>query len=69
MAAFLPAEGEGRNAVYAAQKGHYVFAFDISSERKKKALQLAKEKDVDIAQEVGEISELNIVEQSFDVAA
>lgn len=32
----LPAEGEGRNAVYAAKKGLDVTAFDISIEGKKK---------------------------------
>ena len=40
----LPAEGEGRNAVYAASKGWSVTAFDISEIVHKKALQLAKEK-------------------------
>ena len=33
----FPAEGEGRNSVYAALKGHEVHAFDLSSEGKKKA--------------------------------
>jgi SAM-dependent methyltransferase len=37
----LPAEGEGRNAVYAAQLGWDVFAFDFSYEAKKKAIRLA----------------------------
>ena len=34
----LPAEGEGRNAVYAAKNGLKVTAFDISREGKNKAL-------------------------------
>lgn len=42
----FPAEGEGRNAVYAALLGWNVFAFDISKEGKKKALQLAKSNNV-----------------------
>ena len=37
----FPAEGEGRNAVFAAKLGWTVSAFDISTEGKKKALQLS----------------------------
>lgn len=37
-------EGEGRNAVYAAQKNWDVTAFDLSEEGKNKALNLAQEK-------------------------
>ncbi len=40
------AEGEGRNAVYAATKGWQVDAFDISDAGKTKATQLAKEYQV-----------------------
>ena len=65
----LAAEGEGRNAVYAAQKGLQVFAFDISEEAKKKALRLAKEKAVEIHYEVGDFFELKLLEERFDAAA
>jgi len=44
----LPAEGEGRNAVYAASKGWQVDAFDFSPVAKEKALQLASETRVNI---------------------
>lgn len=44
----LPAEGEGRNAVFAAQQGWKVSAFDQSVEGQHKALQLAAEKGVSI---------------------
>ena len=37
-------EGEGRNAVYAAQKNWDVTAFDLSEEGKNKALNLAQKK-------------------------
>ncbi|WOI21798.1 class I SAM-dependent methyltransferase [Nonlabens ulvanivorans] len=37
----LPAEGEGRNAVYAALQGWDVVAFDISTSGKVKAMQLS----------------------------
>ena len=63
------AEGEGRNAVYAAQKGLQVFAFDISQEAKKKALRLAKEKAVEIHYEVGNFFDLKMVKESYDGAA
>lgn len=44
----LPAEGEGRNALYAASKGWKVDAFDFSNVGREKALKKAKEKDVKI---------------------
>lgn len=42
----FPAEGEGRNGVYAAQLGWNVVAFDASYEARKKALKLAASKDI-----------------------
>ena len=65
----LPAEGEGRNAVYAAKRGLDVTAFDISIEGKNKALDLAKKENVEINYEVGEFFELNLVKGSYDCAA
>lgn len=65
----LPAEGEGRNAVYAAKKRMEVFAFDISIEGKNKALELAKKNNVEINYEVGEFFNLNIANYSYDSAA
>lgn len=44
----FPAEGEGRNAVFAATKGWQVSAFDPSEEGRKKALQLASKHNVEI---------------------
>ena len=44
----LPAEGEGRNAVYAAKKGWKCFAFDFSIIARKKALQLVEKNNVKI---------------------
>lgn len=44
----LPAEGEGRNAVYAAGKGWKVDAFDFSEEARKKAIFLSKESNLAI---------------------
>jgi len=65
----LPAEGEGRNAIYAAKKGLEVFAFDLSSEGKKKALKLAKNENVEINYDVGDFFTLHLIKEKFDVAA
>lgn len=65
----LPAEGEGRNAVYGAKLGLDVFAFDISEAGKKKALALAHLENVAVTYHVGELSALNLEENSFDALA
>lgn len=65
----LPAEGEGRNAIYAAKLGWDVFAFDISVEGQRKANKLAKINNVDIEYKVAEITDLDLDIESFDVAA
>lgn len=63
----LPAEGEGRNAVYAAKQGLKVFAFDISQEAKNKALQLAENEQATIHYQVGTLDALDFTPNSFDV--
>ncbi|SDI44554.1 class I SAM-dependent methyltransferase [Mucilaginibacter sp. P25] len=65
----FPAEGEGRNAVFAAGLGWAVSAFDISVEGQKKALKLAEQKQVAIDYQVGELQELNYTAGQFDVIA
>ena len=65
----LPAEGEGRNAIFAAKKGLEVFAFDISVEGKNKALKLAKKENVSINYEVGPFFDLQLNNEKFDAAA
>jgi 2-polyprenyl-3-methyl-5-hydroxy-6-metoxy-1,4-benzoquinol methylase len=65
----FPAEGEGRNAVYAAKLGWTVSAFDISSEGQKKALQLAASNHVNIDYQVGELQAMNYKEGQFDAIA
>jgi hypothetical protein len=65
----FPAEGEGRNAVFAAGLGWTVSAFDISIEGQKKALKLAEKKQVAIDYQVGELRDLNYTEGQFDVIA
>jgi hypothetical protein len=44
----LPAEGEGRNAVYAARSGWQVTAFDSSAVAREKALKYAREEGVSL---------------------
>ncbi|MBI1341624.1 MAG: methyltransferase domain-containing protein [Terrimonas sp.] len=44
----LPAEGEGRNAIYAAKKGWAVDAFDFSEVARKKALAFAAKENLSI---------------------
>lgn len=65
----LPAEGEGRNAVFAAQKGWTVTAFDQSEAGKTKALFLAAQKDVEITYDVLDIAHMPYPSEKFDAAA
>ncbi|CAN5583504.1 class I SAM-dependent methyltransferase [soil metagenome] len=65
----FPAEGEGRNAVFAAKLGWEVSAFDISSEGQKKAQSLAAKNDVVIDYQVGELQNLHFKEKQFDAVA
>lgn len=65
----LPAEGEGRNAVYAAMKGWKVTAFDQSVEGKKKAIKLAVEKGVDIKYNIHDLNEFEGIYEQFDAIA
>ncbi|MEI2740577.1 MAG: class I SAM-dependent methyltransferase [Chitinophagaceae bacterium] len=65
----FPAEGEGRNAVFAATLGWAVSAFDISAEGKKKALQLAARHNVTIDYTVGLLEELKYTDGQFDAIA
>ena len=68
-AILFPAEGEGRNAVFAAKLGWTVSAFDISIEGKKKALRLAETNQVSINYQVGELQTLEYSNNQFDTIA
>ena len=65
----FPAEGEGRNAVFAARLGWTVSAFDISDEGKNKAIRFAEANNVTIDYQVGELESLNYQSEQFDVIA
>lgn len=62
----FPAEGEGRNGVYAALNGWDVTAFDISDEGKNKAIQLAGEKNVQIDYRVLDLQKNTFYLGQFD---
>lgn len=64
----LPAEGEGRNAIYAASKGWQVDAFDFSAEAYNKAIAIAKQKDVSVNYEVKEIESF-AANEKYDAVA
>ncbi|MEP7094725.1 MAG: class I SAM-dependent methyltransferase, partial [Flavobacterium sp.] len=65
----FPAEGEGRNAVFAARLGWTVSAFDISDEGKNKAIRFAEANNVTIDYQVGELESLNYQLEQFDAIA
>ena len=65
----FPAEGEGRNAVYAATLGWEVTAFDQSAEGRSKALRLAAEKNVQIVDNLSDLTHFEAEPGSFDVIA
>ncbi len=65
----LPAEGEGRNAVYAASRGWQVEAFDQSAQGQVKATQLADKAGVSISYTLSEGIHPDYSLESFDVIA
>ena len=65
----FPGEGEGRNAVFAAQRGWQVTAFDSSAEGKAKAERLAKSGKVSVDYHLLSYAEAIFPENSFDCIA
>lgn len=62
----FPAEGEGRNAVYAASLGWDVHAYDISEGGREKAMQLAQAQDVRIDYRIAGFLDVVYPAGSFD---
>ena len=63
----LPAEGEGRNAVWAATRGWRVHAFDTSTVGRDKALATARRRSVEICYELRSVvDDLGDLEGRFD---
>lgn len=67
----LPADGEGRNGVYAAKRGWTVDAFDQSSQGRDKALRLAQKNNVDISFKVIDFEDIseNYIKDFYDTIA
>ncbi|MDD2436626.1 MAG: class I SAM-dependent methyltransferase [Massilibacteroides sp.] len=62
----LPAEGEGRNAVFAARQGWQVEAFDISEIARQKALALAAKEGVKIDYRINGYETAEFPAETFD---
>jgi SAM-dependent methyltransferase len=62
----MPADGEGRNGVFAARTGWEVTSFDLSEQGRSKALQLAKEHNVTMSYMVEDFEQLHFEKESFD---
>ena len=65
----LPAAGEGRNAVYAAELGWEVEAFDTSPRAREKALSLARNRGTDMRYEIQDAKSFECRKDYFDVIA
>lgn len=63
----LPCEGEGRNAVFAAQLGWEVDAIDLSENAREKALQFAKKTNVSMKYYIADVGEFNTTAEQYDV--
>ncbi|SFD15681.1 Methyltransferase domain-containing protein [Chitinophaga sp. CF118] len=62
----MPADGEGRNGVFAARLGWKVTSFDLSVEGQSKALQLSKDNGVALEYIVGDLEQLQFERETFD---
>lgn len=64
----LPAEGEGRNALYAAANGWLVTAFDYSETARKKTLEKAAERKLIVQYDTKDITSF-VAKEQYDVVA
>lgn len=62
----LAAEGEGRNAVFAARHGWQVEAFDLTTNGKQKAMKLAAQQKVQIGYQTGDALTIAYPDDHFD---
>lgn len=65
----FPADGEGRNSVYASTLGWQVLAFDISTEGRRKALQLAQSEKTSIDYYISDLTQDMFPEHTYDAIA
>lgn len=62
----MPADGEGRNGVFAALLNWKVMSFDLSAEGQSKAFLLAKKNKVKLDYLVGDFEQLEFEKETFD---
>ena len=67
--ALVPADGEGRNAVWIASQGYDTTVFDLSDVGKKKCALLAKERGVEVRYEVDDLALRDFSKQEYDLIA
>ena len=67
--ALVPADGEGRNAVWIASQGYDTTVFDLSDVGKEKCAQLAKERSVSVHYEVDDLELRDFSKQEYDLIA
>lgn len=65
----LPAEGEGRNAVYAARNGWKVTAFDMSEAGKMKCQRLAAQHRVTVDYHLADAADFDYGHEQYDAIA
>lgn len=65
--ALFLAEGEGRNAVYAAQLGYDVTAIDFSTSGKEKAMKLAQKANVNIDYIISSMEQFDFTASTYDL--
>lgn len=65
----LPAEGEGRNAIFAASEGWQVEAFDSSQVAQQKALAFAKSQALEISYEIDDLDNFAPKPEHYDMIA
>ena len=65
----LPADGQGRNGIYAASQGWDVVSFDISNNAREKALEQAALRKLQINYIVAGWEDIDLPLQSFDAVA
>lgn len=68
-AILFPADGEGRNSVFAATLGYTVSAFDLSDSGKEKALKLAESKNVHLDYKVDSAAVIQYEPNQFGAIA
>lgn len=65
----LPADGEGRNGVFAATLGWKVHSFDQSKVGREEALKLAKQNNVDIEYDIATVPGMRLEEGKYNSIA